>query len=96
MAKNKYQIMFTGIVEDDKDPKMLGRIRVYPENNANIQDVLKGYAQRNNLNTVDSPKDITPWSPDDPFVTLPFLLYTESYNVLFPGAAQQSITSIFT
>lgn len=73
MAKNKYQIMFTGVVQDDKDPKMLGRIRVYPENNANIQDVLKGYAQRNNLNTVNSPDDITPWSPDDPFVTLPFL-----------------------
>ena len=73
MAKNKYQIMFTCVVQDYKDPKMLGRIRVYPENNANIKDVLKGYAQRNNLNTVNSPDDITPWSPDDPFVTLPFL-----------------------
>jgi len=73
MAKSNNQIMFTGIVQDIDDPKMLGRIRVYPENNANIQDVLKGYAQRNNLNTVNSPDDIKPWTPDDPFVTLPFL-----------------------
>lgn len=73
MDKNEYQIMFSAIVQDSQDPKMLGRIRAYPENNANIQDILKGYAQRSNLNTVNSPDDITPWSPDDPFVTLPLL-----------------------
>jgi hypothetical protein len=62
MANSK-QIIFPGVVIDNKDPMMLGRIRVLPqtEKNSSIENSFLGF---------DNEKI---WGPDDPLVFLPLL-----------------------
>lgn len=77
MAINKNQILFPGIVEDDKDPMCLGRIRIRPQ--TELQDfpteLLNLYGK------IDNGKfKFTKWGSDDPYVFLP-LLPIHFYNV---------------
>lgn len=66
LPKNYRQIMFMGRCVNSDDPYMLGRIRVYPEDQ-NIADRL---ASVYNFN---EEKDA--WNDNDPFVFLPLLPY---------------------
>jgi hypothetical protein len=80
LDKNLFQTIFTGIVVDDQDPMMLGRIRVEPQNIWNIQDVKGTFNEQTDK-----------WSNKDPFLSyplLPFFVYqtpkvNEYVNILF-------------
>ncbi len=66
LPKNFRQIVYHGTVQDTDDPFMLGRIRVYPEDQ-NITDKL------NSVPGFDESKD--KWKRNDPFVFLPLIPY---------------------
>lgn len=61
--QNKYQIIFEGTVYDNKDPMMLGRLRVIPT----------PYVDYEAARQAVEFKDGDEWSSKDPFVFLPLL-----------------------
>jgi hypothetical protein len=64
MAGNENQIIFPGVVIDNVDPMVLGRLRVRPE--------IKDY--QSVINTIPNWSEETdPWTQRDPFIFLPLL-----------------------
>jgi len=61
---NYRQIVYQGVVVDTQDPYMLGRLRVYPEDQ-NIQDRL------GSIPNWSGSTDI--WTERDPFVFIPLI-----------------------
>jgi hypothetical protein len=82
MAINENQILFPGVVLDNEDPFVLGRIRALPETE-NIDSIENPYLG------FDKEKDT--WSSKDPLVFLP-LLPIHFYNV---PAKKEYVTLIY-
>jgi hypothetical protein len=72
LPQNFRQIIYPGKVVDNNDPLMLGRVRVFPENQ-NVQDTIRSVEgfDPNSPN----PEKNGPWSSLDPFIFLPLLPY---------------------
>jgi len=64
MSLNRDQIIFPGIVYDDQDPTMLGRLRVIPETK-DYDSIIKSVPNWDELNDR--------WSGKDPLIFLPLL-----------------------
>jgi hypothetical protein len=73
---NSKQIIFPGVVYDNQDPTMLGRLRVIPETK-NLKDMLSGvdnsYLEIDGDGNVIDLKPIYRWTSNDPLVFLAFL-----------------------
>jgi hypothetical protein len=72
MAEPSSKIIFTGIVKDNEDTYLLGRIRVFPQNQDTIKEVIRGCGATPNdseTDIIDSEK----YGPKDPFVYMPLL-----------------------
>ena len=52
------KILFTGIVVDDEDPFLLNRIRVFPDTDESIIQVLKSEFSESELKTTENGLDI--------------------------------------
>ena len=79
--KDKHQIIFPGKCLDNKDPLVLGRIRVIPETD-NYQEIIAGiptncavYDPTNREKIIDI-KEECKWTIDDPFLFLPLLPFS--------------------
>ena len=73
------KIIFTGKVIDNSDYRVLGRIRVFPDQE-NIQQILLSYDGEGILNdTKDDVKDEIKFTNKDPFVFMPLLPFAISY-----------------
>ena len=67
------KVIYYGIVKDDNDPAKLGRIRVWPENEA-IEELLENVKIRNKDAYDPNTKDLLPefkWLYEDPLVFTP-------------------------
>ena len=73
---NKNQIIFPGVVFDNQDPMMLGRLRVIPETK-NLLDMISGvdnsYLEIDSDGNVVDLKPVYKWTTVDPLVFLSFL-----------------------
>ena len=70
MAEPSNKIIFTGIVKDNEDTYLLGRIRVFPQNEDTIKEIVRGCGATPNdseTDIIDSEK----YGPKDPFVYMP-------------------------
>jgi hypothetical protein len=86
------KVLFQGYVEDNKDPKMLGRIRVVPT----FERYSDGLPE-------DWNEDRDKWTPKDPYICLPLLPYyinqvpkeQEYVNILYYDKRERLDTSKF-
>lgn len=70
MTLNNHQIIFPGIVVDDNDPAMLGRVRARPVTN-DVKSMISGIDEDKIEN--DDLKDEYKWTSIDPLVFIPLL-----------------------
>jgi hypothetical protein len=74
MLLDTSKIIFTGVVKDNEDTSLLGRIRVFPEKNEDIKQVLLGCGAKLNANETDV-ADSEKFGVNDPFVFMPLFPY---------------------
>jgi hypothetical protein len=100
LPQNFRQIIYPGVVVDNEDPLMLGRIRVYPENQ-NVQDTnqsVEGFDENS-----QNPEKNGPWSSLDPFIFLPLLPYyinvvpnvDEYVHIIYSNPSQTTLPNKF-
>ena len=77
MLLDTSKIIFTGVVQDNEDTSILGRIRVFPEKNEDVLQVVKGCGAKLNENETDV-ADFEKFGPNDPFVFMPLFPYSMS------------------
>jgi hypothetical protein len=74
--QNRHQIIFPGVVYDNQDPMMLGRLRVIPETK-NLLDLISGvdnsYLEIDDEGNVIDLKPAYKWTSIDPLVFLSFI-----------------------